>query len=41
MIAAIVLLALVALFLVAAFADLSGRWTDTIGKGRDLWKDDK
>ena len=41
MIAAIVLIILIVLVVVAAFADLSGRWVDTIGKGRDLWKDNK
>ena len=41
MIAAIVFLALVVLVVAAAFADLSGRWTDTIEKGREMWRDDR
>ena len=36
MIMALVFLVLVVLFIAATFCDLSGRWTDIIGKGRDL-----
>ena len=41
MIAAVVLIILIGLIVAAAFVDLSGRWADTIGKGRDLWMNDQ
>lgn len=41
MIMAAVFIILIVLVVVAAFVDLSGRWTDTIRKGREMWRDDK